>query len=235
MSKTPKILLVEDDLNFGAVLKSYLELNDFELTWVTDGGEAFDASQLLEYQLILLDVMLPNMDGFSIAKQIKLANKNTPIIFITAKTLREDIVSGYKTGADDYITKPFDSEILLYKIKAVLSRNSQHVSGASIGGVIDLGIFKFDYRSRQLINRKSHKKQSLTPKESELLQLLALQQGGLLSKVVALNKIWGDANYFTTRSMDVYITKLRKHLSDDPMVQIITMHGDGYRLVIGEK
>lgn len=235
MSKTPKILLVEDDLNFGAVLKSYLELNDFDLTWVTDGGEAFDASQLLEYQLILLDVMLPNLDGFSIAKQIKLANKNTPIIFITAKTLREDIVSGYKTGADDYITKPFDSEILLYKIRAVLSRNNQHVGSASAGGMIDLGIFKFDYRSRQLINQKSHKKQSLTPKESELLQLLALQQGALLSKVVALNKIWGDANYFTTRSMDVYITKLRKHLSDDPMVQIITMHGDGYRLVIGEK
>jgi len=234
MNNTPKILLVEDDLSFGAVLKSYLELNDFDLDWVTDGNEAVSKYLSSTYQLVLLDVMLPNLDGFSIAREIKASKKGTPIIFITAKTLREDIVLGYKTGADDYITKPFDSEILLYKMKAVLSRNLQQVAASSAHGIINLGIFKFDFRSRVLINQKTNKKQSLTPKESELLQLMALQKGELLSKVVALNKIWGDANYFTTRSMDVYITKLRKHLSGDPSIQIVTMHGDGYRLIVGD-
>jgi len=234
MNQPPKILLIEDDLSFGAVLKSYLELNDFVLDWESDGAKAYERFYSSDYQLVLLDVMLPNVDGFSIAKQIKASQKNTPIIFITAKTLREDIVLGYKTGADDYITKPFDSEILLYKMKAVINRHT-HQSKVSQdnSGFIRLGNFSFDYRSRTLTNLKTSKKQSLTPKESELLHLLVAQDGELLSKVVALNKIWGDANYFTTRSMDVYITKLRKHLSDDEAVQIITVHGDGYRLVVG--
>lgn len=231
MTNFPHLLLIEDDINFGAVLKSYLELNDFKMDWVTDGALAFNTFQSSTYDLVLLDVMLPHLDGFSIAKQIKASEKNTPIIFITAKTLREDIVSGYKTGADDYITKPFDSEILLYKIRAVLSRHTSHPEMPSPTGIIELGVFIFDYRSRTLTDKKTQKKQSLTPKESELLYLLAIQKGELLSKVAALNKIWGDANYFTTRSMDVYITKLRKHLASDPSLQIITVHGDGYRLV----
>ncbi len=234
MNQPPKILLIEDDLSFGAVLKSYLELNDFTLDWESDGAKAYERFYSSDYQLVLLDVMLPNVDGFSIAKQIKASQKNTPIIFITAKTLREDIVLGYKTGADDYITKPFDSEILLYKMKAVINRHTHQAKvSQDNSGFIRLGDFSFDYRSRNLTNTKSNKKQSLTPKESELLHLLVTQQGELLSKVAALNKIWGDANYFTTRSMDVYITKLRKHLSDDETVQIITVHGDGYRLVVG--
>jgi len=236
MNQSSKILLIEDDLSFGAVLKSYLELNDFVLDWESDGAKAYQRFYSSDYQLVLLDVMLPNVDGFSIAKQIKASQKNTPIIFITAKTLREDIVLGYKTGADDYITKPFDSEILLYKIKAVINRHvHQSIIPADPSGIIKLGSFSFDYRSRNLTNLKSNKKQSLTPKESELLHLLTAQDGELLSKVVALNKIWGDANYFTTRSMDVYITKLRKHLADDNTVQIITVHGDGYRLVVGKE
>ncbi len=235
MNQPPRILLIEDDLSFGAVLKSYLELNDFVLDWESDGAKAYERFYSSDYQLVLLDVMLPNVDGFSIAKQIKASQKNTPIIFITAKTLREDIVLGYKTGADDYITKPFDSEILLYKMKAVINRHAhQSKVPSDPTGIIKLGDFSFDYRSRNLTNLKSNKKQSLTPKESELLHLLTAQDGELLSKVVALNKIWGDANYFTTRSMDVYINKLRKHLSDDNTVQIITVHGDGYRLVVGE-
>ena len=233
MNKLNKILLVEDDLNFGAVLKSYLELNDFELTWVTDGADAFGVFSNSEFNLVLLDVMLPHTDGFSIAKEIQASEKNTPMIFITAKTLREDIVTGYKIGADDYITKPFDSEILLFKIKAVLNRQA-HGHSDKRRDMSKLGVFIFDFRSRSLTNSNNNKKQSLTPKESELLKMLMEKQGELLLKVDALNKIWGDANYFTTRSMDVYITKLRKHLSADTAIQIVTMHGDGYRLLIGE-
>ena len=229
MNNPAKILLVEDDLNFGAVLKSYLELNDFELIWVSDGAKAGEIFKQNKFDLILLDVMLPNIDGFSIAREIKSTEKLIPIIFITAKTLREDIVMGYKTGADDYITKPFDSEILLFKIKAVLNRHNH--KGFKAKDTTELGLFIFDFRSRTITNTKLGKKQSLTPKESELLKMLLEKQGELLLKVDALNKIWGDANYFTTRSMDVYITKLRKHLSADPTIQIVTIHGDGYRLV----
>ncbi len=231
MNNHTRILLVEDDLNFGAVLKSYLELNDFELIWVSDGAKAGEVFRQDKFNLVLLDVMLPNIDGFSIAREIRASEKQVPIIFITAKTLREDIVMGYKTGADDYITKPFDSEILLYKIKAVLNRHNHN--GFKEKDTTELGLFIFDFRSRSLTNTKLGKKQSLTPKESELLKMLLEKQGELLLKVDALNKIWGDANYFTTRSMDVYITKLRKHLSADPTIQIVTMHGDGYRLVKG--
>lgn len=231
MNNHTRILLVEDDLNFGAVLKSYLELNDFELIWVSDGAQAGEVFRQDKFNLVLLDVMLPNIDGFSIAREIRASEKQVPIIFITAKTLREDIVMGYKTGADDYITKPFDSEILLYKIKAVLNRHNHN--GFKEKDTTELGLFIFDFRSRSLTNTKLGKKQSLTPKESELLKMLLEKQGELLLKVDALNKIWGDANYFTTRSMDVYITKLRKHLSADPTIQIVTMHGDGYRLVKG--
>jgi len=231
MNNPAKILLVEDDLNFGAVLKSYLELNDFELIWVSDGAKAGEIFKQNKFDLILLDVMLPNIDGFSIAREIKTTEKLVPIIFITAKTLREDIVMGYKTGADDYITKPFDSEILLFKIKAVLNRHNH--SGFKAKDTTELGLFIFDFRSRTITNTKAGKKQTLTPKESELLKMLLEKQGELLLKVDALNKIWGDANYFTTRSMDVYITKLRKHLSADPTIQIVTMHGDGYRMVKG--
>lgn len=231
MNNHTRILLVEDDLNFGAVLKSYLELNDFELIWVSDGAKAGEVFRQDKFNLVLLDVMLPNIDGFSIAREIRASEKQVPIIFITAKTLREDIVMGYKTGADDYITKPFDSEILLYKIKAVLNRHNHN--GFKEKDTTELGLFIFDFRSRSLTNTKLGKKQSLTPKESELLKMLLEKEGELLLKVDALNKIWGDANYFTTRSMDVYITKLRKHLSADPTIQIVTMHGDGYRLVKG--
>lgn len=231
MNNHTRILLVEDDLNFGAVLKSYLELNDFELIWVSDGAKAGEVFRQDKFNLVLLDVMLPNIDGFSIAREIRASDKHVPIIFITAKTLREDIVMGYKTSADDYITKPFDSEILLYKIKAVLNRHNHN--GFKEKDTTELGLFIFDFRSRSLTNTKLGKKQSLTPKESELLKMLLEKQGELLLKVDALNKIWGDANYFTTRSMDVYITKLRKHLSADPTIQIVTMHGDGYRLVKG--
>lgn len=226
-----KLLLVEDDLNFGAVLKSYLELNDFEVEWVSDGKDAFSQFQKSVYSLVLLDVMLPNVDGFSIAKQIKESGSSVPFIFITAKVLRNDIVEGYKTGADDYITKPFDSEILLYKIKAVITRSlsSEMISEDE---KFDIGNFIFDYKARTLGQKIGDGKQSLSPKESDLLKMLIERKGEVLMKTQALNQIWGDVNYFTTRSMDVYITKLRKYLSEDKSIKILTLHGAGYRLLV---
>lgn len=225
-----KLLLVEDDLNFGAVLKSYIELNDMNVDWVDDGRDAFPKFEKETYDLVLLDVMLPNIDGFSIARKIRDSGSDVPFIFITAKTLREDIVEGYKTGADDYITKPFDSEILLYKIKAILTR-STGVPNEFPDDIFTIGIFEFDHKARSLTENESGKKQSLSPKESELLKMLVEHKGEVLLKTLALNKIWGDANYFTSRSMDVYIAKLRKFLSSDTSIKIVTLHGAGYRLI----
>lgn len=225
-----RILLVEDDLNFGAVLKSYLELNDFKVDWVDDGKNALSEFEKHSFDLVLLDVMLPHVDGFTIAREIRNTDTKTPFIFITAKTLRDDIVQGYKTGADDYITKPFDSEILLYKVKAILNRGESN-AGQAENDIFQLGIFEFDYRGRQLKASENDLKQSLSPKESELLKLLIEHKDEVLLKSLALNRIWGDANYFTTRSMDVYVAKLRKYLSEDPNIKIITLHGAGYRMV----
>lgn len=229
MQNNSKLLLVEDDINFGAVLKSYLELNDFVVDWVDDGKDAIPKFDTQNYKLVLLDVMLPNIDGFSIAKKIRLIAPTTPFIFITAKTLRKDIVEGYKTGADDYITKPFDSEILLYKIKAILSRQATGTEKSDLDKYT-IGIFTFDYKNRNLINNKNSSSRTLSPKETELLHMLVFKKGEILPKIVALNTIWGDANYFTGRSMDVYVAKLRKLLSVDSNIKIITQHGAGYRL-----
>jgi len=229
MRNNSKLLLVEDDINFGAVLKSYLELNDFVVDWVDDGKDAIPKFETQNYKLVLLDVMLPNIDGFSIAKKIRAIDPATPFIFITAKTLRKDIVEGYKTGADDYITKPFDSEILLYKIRAILSRQATGTEKLDVDKYT-IGIFTFDYKLRNLINNNNSSSRTLSPKETELLQMLVLKKGEILPKIVALNTIWGDANYFTGRSMDVYVAKLRKLLSVDSNIKIITQHGAGYRL-----
>lgn len=224
-----KLLLVEDDRSFGAVLKSYLELSDFEVDWVDDGILALPKFNSQKYNLVILDVMLPNVDGFTIAKQIREKDSETPFIFITAKTLREDILKGYKTGADDYITKPFDTEILLFKIKAILSRGTG--GNSFLNEALKFGCFTFNPQSRTLNSEKGTLKKTLSPKEAELLKMLLEQKGDVLPKSLALNSIWGDANYFTTRSMDVYIAKLRKYLASDKSINIITIHGSGYRLV----
>jgi DNA-binding response OmpR family regulator len=179
-----RILLVEDDLNFGAVLKSYLELNDLKVNWVDDGKNALNEFEKHNFDLVLLDVMLPHVDGFTIAREIKNTNTKTPFIFITAKTLRDDIVQGYKTGADDYITKPFDSEILLYKVKAILNRGESNMNETT-NDIYQLGIFEFDYQGRQLIAEAEGKKQSLSPKESDLLKLLIEHKGEVLPKSLA--------------------------------------------------
>jgi len=227
MSEIKKIFLVEDDLSFGSVLKSYLEINDFEVTWVDDGKYAVDRFRKDRFDLCILDVMLPNVDGFTIAENIRDINKQVPLIFLTAKKLKTDVLTGYGIGADDYITKPFDTDILLAKIKAIMGRNPD---SATSGDIINLGKFIFNRKLRTLSDEKEERK--LSPKESQLLEMLAENPNSLLSRETALKTIWGSDDYFTARSMDVYITKLRKYLSPDPAITIKNIHGAGFQMVV---
>lgn len=227
MENNYRIFLVEDDENFGAVLKSYLEMNDFNVSWINDGALALPNFKKAQYDICILDIMLPNVDGFGIAKQIKEINPEIPIIFLTAKTLKEDILQGFKLGADDYITKPFDSEVLLYKIKAVIKRNRISSSNSND---FEIGKYTFDSKLRTLTYNDDSVK--LSPKENELLLMLCLHENKVLNREKALTKIWGEDGYFTARSMDVYITKLRKYLSNDSSIQIENIHGSGFILKI---
>lgn len=224
MSPKKSLFFVEDDLSFGAVLKSYLEICNFSVTWLDDGKYAVNAFKEGTFDLCLLDVMLPHIDGFSIGREIKLLNPNIPIIYLTAKSLKEDILTGYRLGADDYIIKPFDADVLLYKIAVILKR-SEGATGSE-NQVFQVGKYIFDHKLREII--LDGVKQLLSPKESALLKLLCEHKNELLSREIALKRIWGDDGYFTTRSMDVFITKLRKYLKDDPSIEIRNIHGSGF-------
>ena len=232
MSNLYKIFLVEDDPNFGGVLKSYLEMDDFKVNWIDDGLEAVSAFEAGKYDICILDIMLPNLDGFSIARKIKQVQNDIPLIFLTAKTLKEDVLQGYKIGADDYITKPFDSEVLIYKIKAILKRDGNNYIKSAKEGLFTIGEFDFNYPLRQIIFKNQIQK--LSPKEAELLKMLCLAKGEIMSRKEALITIWDDDNYFTTRSMDVYISKLRKYLKKDSSIEIENIHSSGYRLRVNE-
>lgn len=227
-NKKYKILLCEDDQNLGMVLKNYLELNDYDVTLERDGRLGLAAFQREKYDICLLDVMMPNMDGFTVAEEIRDIDPDMPLFFLSAKTMKEDIIKGYKLGADDYITKPFDSEVLLLKIKAILKRN-EDLNKESENMQFDLGSYHFNPRLREL----SHdgKTQTLSPKENELLKMLAEHKNDLLAREKALKKIWGSDTYFNGRSMDVYIAKLRKYLKGDDEIEIVNIHGNGFRLV----
>src|SRR3954468_20452176 len=226
--RKPKILLAEDDTNLGMVLKNYLELNDYEVELCRDGILALAAFQREKFDICLLDVMMPNMDGFTVAEEIRDINPDVPLFFLSAKTMKDDIIQGYKLGADDYITKPFDSEVLLHKIKAILKRNEE-MHREEVNAEFDMGKYHFNPRLRELtVNGKV---QTLSPKENELLKMLAEYKNDLLSREVALKKIWGSDTYFNGRSMDVYIAKLRKYLKEDPKLEIVNIHGNGFRLV----
>jgi len=225
--KPVKIFLVEDDLSFGSVLKSYLELNDFSVDWVDDGKYAVDHFRKGAFDICILDVMLPHVDGFTIAAEIRKINNVVPIVFLTAKKLKEDVLKGYGAGGDDYVTKPFDTEILLAKIRAILSRR-EFQSGTK--DIFEIGKFVFNARLRTLTSGDDEKK--LSPKEAQLLELLAISPNELISREMALKKIWGADDYFTARSMDVYVTKLRKFLSEDPRLNIKNIHGAGFQLII---
>ncbi|HRP33441.1 MAG TPA: response regulator transcription factor [Agriterribacter sp.] len=226
-----KILLCEDDQNLGLVLKNYLELNDYDVTLERDGRLGLAAFQREKFELCLLDVMMPNMDGFKLAEEIRDINPDIPLFFLSAKTMKEDIIQGYKLGADDYITKPFDSEVLLLKIKAILKRN-EDLNTAAANVEYDLGAYHFNPKLRELII--SGKTQTLSPKENELLKMLAEYKNDLLPRESALKRIWGSDTYFNGRSMDVYIAKLRKYLKEDPQIEIVNIHGNGFRLVVSE-
>ncbi len=223
-----KILLAEDDLMFGEVLKSYLEMNDFEVTWCKNGIEAFKTfHNSKSWSICLLDVMMPEMDGFTLATEMRKLNQNVPLFFLTAKTLKEDVLKGYKCGADDYILKPFDAEVLKYKITAIQQRLNQSITPQQ-ADEFSLGKFTFNYSTRLLISQST--KTQLSPKESELLKLLCLYKNNLLPREIALKNIWENDDYFNARSMDVYIAKLRKHLKEDTQIEIVSIHGKGFRL-----
>lgn len=228
MNQKSHIFLVEDDLSFGAVLKSYLEINDFEVDWIDDGQNAMNHFSKNSFDICILDVMLPNVDGFTIAAEIRKMNAEIPILFLTAKNLREDVLKGYRTGADDYITKPFDTEVLIFKLKAILKRRSGNLQNET--ELYQIGTFLFDFKLRTI--EHANLKQKLSPKEAELLKMLCDNQNELLPRETALKKIWGDDGYFTTRSMDVYLTKLRKLFAEDPTIEIRNIHGSGFMLEI---
>jgi DNA-binding response OmpR family regulator len=210
-----KILLVEDDPNFGAVRLA------------TDGEKGEDLFFKEEFNLCILDVMMPKKDGISLAEQIKRINPEMPVIFLTAKTMQEDILAGFKTGADDYITKPFNSEELLYRIAAVLKRGGKLRTNQQ-QKEFTVGKFNFNYKTRMLTNGTHESK--LSPKEAELLRLFCMKINDIVYREEALKQIWGRDDYFTARSMDVFVTKLRKYLKDDPSLEIVNIHGNGFRL-----
>ncbi|MDA9348263.1 response regulator transcription factor [Polaribacter sp.] len=226
-----RILLVEDDPNFGIVLKDYLGLNDYHVTHAKDGIEGLIMFKNNSYDLCILDVMMPRKDGFSLAQDIRATDKEVPIIFLTAKTLKEDVLKGYSVGADDYLNKPFDSEVLLYKIKAILQRKDSDTSSDSKQFEFVIGQFFFNSKLRHLSIGENGEPQKLSPKESKLLKMLAIHKNDLMPRELALTKIWRDDNYFTSRSMDVYIAKLRKYLKSDENVEILNIHGEGFRLL----
>lgn len=228
MKNKTKILLAEDDKNLGSVLKTYLEVKGYQTTLCVDGKEALENFKRNEFDFCILDIMMPVMDGFTLAKEIRKLDKNIPFLFLTAKSMQEDKIQGFEVGADDYLTKPFSMEELLMRLKAIMRRIEE---GKDTSGErkFAFGQYIFDYNRQMLSMGK--KQQKLTSKEAELLKLLCENMNNVLDRSVALNKIWFDDSYFNARSMDVYITKLRKYIKDDPTVELINVHGVGFKLV----
>jgi len=222
-----RILLAEDDESLGILLNEYLKAKNYETEWFKDGEKAFKSFQRNPYDICILDVMMPLKDGFSVARDIREINKEMPIIFLTAKSMKEDVLEGFSLGADDYITKPFSMEELLLRIEAILRRSKPKVQDQQ---VYQVGKYSFDY-ARQLLSFGEHQ-QKLTTKESDLLKLLCDNMNLLLDRNAALRAVWADDNYFNARSMDVYITKLRKFLKEDPDIEIMNIHGKGFKLFV---
>lgn len=230
MKKTPRILLCEDDQNLGMLLSEYLNAKGFETSLATDGAEGLKLFRRESFDFVILDVMMPIKDGFTVAREIRETDRHTPILFLTAKSMKEDTLEGFRSGADDYMTKPFSMEELLMRVNAILKRSAAlPLEGEEVTD-FDIGKYKFDY-NRQRITLGDDFEERLTTKENELLYLLCKNKNGLLERNYALNAIWGDDNYFNGRSMDVYIAKLRKHLKEDPSIEIINVHGKGFKLL----
>jgi DNA-binding response OmpR family regulator len=227
-----KILLVEDDPNLGLLLQDYLQLKGkFDVVLCTDGDEGLKAFGKQNFDICILDVMMPKKDGFTLGKDIRKINQNVPIIFATAKAMMEDKASAYDLGGDDYITKPFRIEELLLRINALLKRvSNKEIASEPAQTNFDIGQYRFDYTT-QLIHFNGSQ-QKLSTKEAELLQLLCLKKNTVLTREEALLSIWHDDNYFNGRSMDVFLSKLRKYLREDPKVEILNVHGKGYKLLV---
>jgi DNA-binding response OmpR family regulator len=230
MDEKLKILLCEDDENLGMLLREYLQAKGYATELCADGEAGYKAFLKSKFDICVLDVMMPKKDGFTLAQEIRTSNVDVPIIFLTAKTLKEDILEGFKIGADDYITKPFSMEELVFRIEAIMRRTKGKKSKEST--LYHIGQFTFDTQKQLLCIGDDQRK--LTTKENELLALLCSHANEILQRDFALKTIWIDDNYFNARSMDVYITKLRKHLKDDPQIEIINIHGKGYKLITPE-
>lgn len=226
MSQQKRILLVEDEENFGSLLQNYLQLSKYDVVWMKDGTQGYSAFFKEDFDVCIFDVMMPNMDGFTLTEKIRDKDSSTPIIFLTARNMREDMIRGYKSGADDYLSKPFDIEILLLKLEALFQRaKNDSVNEAPF---YQLGAYTYESATRKLDHAAESRK--LSPKEGALMQLLCEHFNQVLPREKALRKIWGEDSYFTTRSMDVYITKLRKYLQHDTSLSIQNVHSSGYML-----
>ncbi|HEX7572862.1 MAG TPA: response regulator transcription factor [Bacteroidota bacterium] len=224
------VLLLEDDSNLGLILQEHLQLNGFEAKLCVNGEEGEAAYRKGKFDLCLVDVMMPRKDGFSFARDVRAVDGETPIIFLTAKAMKEDRIEGLKIGADDYLTKPFSMEELLLRIRAVLKRSGKLEEGKSSPQEFSLGKFTFNPSKRTLRRGRSTRK--LTARESDLLRLLCLHRNATLDRNGTLRELWGDDSYFNSRSMDVFISRLRKHLAGDPHVEIMSVPGKGLKLVI---
>ena len=230
-----KILLVEDDENFGDVLRSYLEMHEYDVTLATDGVQGMESYSRGQYDLCIFDVMMPKKDGFTLAREIREKDTEMPIIFLTAKTMKDDVLQGFKIGADDYITKPFNSEELLYRIQAILKRSQQKADPREEIREFTIGKYHFNFPLRILtynMGENDEEKSKLSPKEAQLLRMFAMYMNDILPRSEALTKIWGEDNYFTARSMDVFVTKLRKYLKKDDNIEIVNIHGNGFQLLV---
>lgn len=225
-----KILLAEDDTNLGALLLEYLEAKGYSVKLAKNGKEGYDLFCKQEYDLCLLDVMMPLKDGFTLAKEIRMSNKQIPIIFLTAKSMKEDTIEGFNAGADDYITKPFSMEELMLRIQAILRRSMKTQVVENDNKEFSLGKYTFNTEKQTLSGDDQSIK--LTTKEAQLLRLLVLNKNEVVDRAFTLKTIWHDDNYFNSRSMDVYITKLRKYLKNDPKVEIVNVHGKGFKLLV---
>ncbi|MEO0007053.1 MAG: hypothetical protein RJA20_1249 [Bacteroidota bacterium] len=232
-----KILMVEDDQNFGDVLRSYLEMHDYEVTLATDGAAGLEAFRKGTFDLCIFDVMMPKKDGFTLAKDVRERNKEIPIIFLTAKTMKDDVLQGFKIGADDYISKPFNSEELLLRIQAVLKRVNKSPDPRDEQREYIIGLYHFNYPLRILTfngETAGDKEWKLSPKEAELLRMFCKYMNDVTPRSEALTKIWNEDTYFTARSMDVFVTKLRKYLALDHNIEIVNIHGNGFQLLVRE-
>jgi DNA-binding response OmpR family regulator len=230
--KKIKVLLAEDDKNLGTILSSYLDAKGYPTTLCANGQEAYDMFNSEHFDFCIVDVMMPVMDGFTLAKEIRQIDKKVPVLFLTAKSMQEDKLRGFELGADDYLTKPFSMEELLMRMQAILRRAGEDTGKSKETNIFKVGRFTFDY-NRQILKTDDHE-QKLTSKEADLLKLLCINLNEVLDRSVALKKIWFDDSYFNARSMDVYVTKLRKYLKEDPNIELINVHGIGFKLVVNE-